>query len=220
MKKLAVWVLVLCLTLCLAACGGEEAPAATESVPPEVTAEPTPEPTPEALTAEALSGYWHLSDSGNKMSVLRELFPGLKEQGACMEIRANGQITWYIGKTGATGTFRIDGNRLEATLTADPSGEALYLNLMYSEKNGRRTLSMDAKDMLVYWSPGKGDASGEWPGAWKLDYEAALWDSEGLRPSSYDSLGGGIYQVYVVQDGREIPWARVDSATGETLPDE
>ena len=216
MRRLTVWILALCLTLCLAGCGGEKPPEPTETPTPVET----PEPTPEGLTAEALAGYWHLSDSGNRMSVLREFFPGLKTNGACMEIRANGQISWYMGETGGTGTFQIDGNRLEASLTGDPDGQPMHLTLVYSEKNGRRTLAMDVKSMLVYWSPGKGDADGEWPGAWKLDFEAALWESDGLRPSSYEPLGNGIYLVCVEKEGREVPWAKVDSATGEVVPDE
>lgn len=218
MKKLSVLILALCLILGLAACGGG---VKQDSDPlPETLDVPDPEPTPDGLTAEDLSGYWHISDSATSMSTLRENFPESKKLGACMEIRPNGQISWYIGEEGATGSFQVSGDLVEAVLTGDPGGDPLTIRMNYSEKNGRRTLTMDVKCMLVYWIPGKGEDNENWPASWKLELESALWESEGIRPLSYQALGDGIYQIYVEQAGQAVPWAKVDSATGELLPDE
>ena len=37
----------------------------------------------------------------------------------------------------------------------------------------------------------------------------------GVKPDHYEELGSGIYQVYVGKDGKVVPYAIVDSVSGE-----
>ena len=63
---------------------------------------------------------------------------------------------------------------------------------------------------------GAGDAQKDADAAdWKAEFEKSLWENYGVRPTRYEDLGDGIYQVYVQKDSREIPFVAVDSATGE-----
>lgn len=50
---------------------------------------------------------------------------------------------------------------------------------------------------------------------WKATFEAVLMKERGIKPDHYEELGSGIYQVYVEKDGKVIPYAIVDSTTGE-----
>ena len=50
---------------------------------------------------------------------------------------------------------------------------------------------------------------------WKATFEAVLMKERGVKPDHYEELGSGIYQVYVEKDGKVIPYAIVDSSTGE-----
>lgn len=60
------------------------------------------------------------------------------------------------------------------------------------------------------------DASGADPEeAWKVEFEKSLMESYGVKPHHYESLGDGIYQVYVDIGGRIVPYVTVDSATGD-----
>lgn len=51
--------------------------------------------------------------------------------------------------------------------------------------------------------------------SWKAEFEKSLYDNYGKKPVRYEPLGNGIYQVYVENDGRVIPFVTVDSATGD-----
>lgn len=60
------------------------------------------------------------------------------------------------------------------------------------------------------------DASGAAPeDAWKVEFEKSLLENYGVKPHHYESLGDGIYQVYVDIGGRIVPYVTVDSATGD-----
>lgn len=60
------------------------------------------------------------------------------------------------------------------------------------------------------------DVSGDDPEeAWKTEFEKSLMENYGVKPHHYESLGDGIYQVYVDIDGRIVPYVAVDSATGD-----
>lgn len=50
---------------------------------------------------------------------------------------------------------------------------------------------------------------------WKIDFEKSLLENYNVTPSRYEDLGDGIYQVYVVIDGKEVPYVTVDSKTGK-----
>ena len=51
--------------------------------------------------------------------------------------------------------------------------------------------------------------------AWKTEFEKSLFENYQVTPVKYESLGNGIYQVYVEKDGKVIPFVTVDSATGD-----
>ena len=51
--------------------------------------------------------------------------------------------------------------------------------------------------------------------AWKQEFEKSLLENYGVTPDHYEDLGNGIYQVYVVIDGKTVPYVAVDSATGD-----
>lgn len=51
--------------------------------------------------------------------------------------------------------------------------------------------------------------------AWKQEFEKSLLENYGVTPDHYEDLGNGIYQVYVVIDGKTVPYVTVDSATGD-----
>lgn len=50
---------------------------------------------------------------------------------------------------------------------------------------------------------------------WKAEFERSLLENYGVTPDHYEDLGNGIYQVYVKIDGKAVPYATVDSATGD-----
>ena len=50
---------------------------------------------------------------------------------------------------------------------------------------------------------------------WKVSFEAVLMKERGVKPDHYEELVSGIFQVYVEKDGKVIPYAIVDSTTGE-----
>lgn len=50
---------------------------------------------------------------------------------------------------------------------------------------------------------------------WKAEFERSLLENYGVTPDHYEDLGNGIYQVYVKIDGKVVPYATVDSATGD-----
>ncbi len=59
---------------------------------------------------------------------------------------------------------------------------------------------------------GSTSAQGE---AWKIDFEKDLFKNYQVKPDHYEDLGNGIYQVYVVLNGKVVPFVTVDSATGD-----
>lgn len=50
---------------------------------------------------------------------------------------------------------------------------------------------------------------------WKVNFEKSLLENYQVTPSRYEDLGDGIYQVYVIIDGKEVPYVTVDSKTGD-----
>ena len=52
-------------------------------------------------------------------------------------------------------------------------------------------------------------------GDWKSAFEKVLLKECGVKPDHYENLGNGIYEVYVEKDGKVIPYAILDSETGE-----
>lgn len=50
---------------------------------------------------------------------------------------------------------------------------------------------------------------------WKAAFEKVLLEDRGLKPDHYENLESGIYEVYVEKNGKIVPYAIIDSETGE-----
>lgn len=50
--------------------------------------------------------------------------------------------------------------------------------------------------------------------AWKAEFEADLKEKYGVEVDHYEFIGGTSYQAYVKINGQIVPYACVDSATG------
>lgn len=104
------------------------------------------------LSADALVGPWHLAEE-NDLETLSEVFPGAAEFGSRMEIRSDGNISWYIGADGAMGTYIIEGNALTADVTGELDGAAYRITLRQPEPE---KLAMTFKEIELVWTYGEG----------------------------------------------------------------
>lgn len=50
---------------------------------------------------------------------------------------------------------------------------------------------------------------------WKITFEKSLLENYEVTVDHYEDLGDGVYQVYVVIDGKTVPYVTVDSKTGD-----
>ena len=50
---------------------------------------------------------------------------------------------------------------------------------------------------------------------WKAAFEESLYSNYQVTVDHYEDLGDGVYQVYVVIDGKTVPYVTVDSKTGD-----
>lgn len=104
-----------------------------------------------------LAGPWHLDSGKNDLAAFADspdLFPGYGEWGASMEIRSDGQMSWYIGAEGWHGTYTVEDGVLHAQLTSDLEGSARSWDFRISEEKETVMLEMDYKDRTVYWAYG------------------------------------------------------------------
>lgn len=247
MKRLITLLLAMILCFSLGACSRKEEPAPdaqiiqTQATPEKETegaesgntapSEETTEAAEEPVQLDyELIGPWHLDGSKNDLAAFAdslELFPGYGEWGASMEIRGNGEMSWYIGAEGWYGTYRVDGNTLHAFLTSNLDQATQNWELRITSENGTAGLEMDYQDMTIYWVYGdQEDAAGgntvpaNWEKAtedepWKAVLAEDLFEKYGVLPEYYEDLGDGIYQVYVEIGGELVPFVAVNSATGD-----
>lgn len=99
-------------------------------------------------------GPWHLDDEKNDLSAFEDsldLFPGYGEWGASMEIRSNGQMSWYIGAEGWHGTYTLEDGAIHAQLTSDLEESTQLWEFRITEEEGKAELEMDYQDMTIYW---------------------------------------------------------------------
>ena len=249
MKRLTALLLAMILCLSLEACSKKRAlvpnsqeiqtqetsqketentnPESGNAVAPEETTDAMDEPT--QLNLE-LIGPWHLDQSKNDLASFADsldLFPGYGEWGASMEIRGNGEMSWYIGAEGWHGTYSVEQNTLHAHLTSDSEQSPQNWDMRITSENGMTGLEMDYQDMTIYWAYGDQEetASGNtvppnWEKAtedepWKAALAEDLFQKYGVLPEYYEDLGDGIYQVYVEVGGEIVPFVAVNSATGD-----
>lgn len=106
------------------------------------------------LSPEDLAGPWHLDSEKNILDAITaawETFPGYAEWGAGMEIRSNGQMSWYIGAVGGSGTYAIDGDILHAELIDTMEQKKLPMDF---QSLGAGELKMTYADMQFIWAYG------------------------------------------------------------------
>ena len=240
MKKLTALLLALILCLGLAACSRktEFVPDAQEYQTPSASQEETEETNPQSANTAAteepiqlnyeLIGPWHLDGSKNDLDAFAnslELFPGYGEWGASMEIRGNGEMSWYIGAESWHGTYSVEANTLHAFLTSDLEQTQQNWDMRITSDNGFTGLEMAYHDMTIYWVYGDQEDTGlaipsNWEKAtqdepWKVTLAEDLFQKYGVVPEYYEDLGNGIYQVYVEIGGELVPFVAVNSATGD-----
>ena len=137
-----------------------------------------------------------------------------------MEITGDGNISWYIGAEGGSGTYTLDGNTLHAETTSDLDGSAQTLDIQVEREEERIFLIVEVNSLPLRWIQdggvtGKGEEDASEDEAWKAEFEEKLLEQYGVTVESYEDLGGGIYQVYAEVGGEVTPFVTVDSATGE-----
>ena len=174
MKRMTIPLLAAVLCLCLAGCG--KAPEPVQSPPAEAASaeqqgissapggaaeEPSAEPGQQSIE---LIGPWHLDSEKNDLAAFADsldLFPGYGEWGAGMEIRSDGQMSWYIGAEGWHGTYTVEDGVIHAQLTSDLEQVSRDWDFRITEENGAAELEMDHPDRTVYWAYGDFDGSGD-----------------------------------------------------------
>lgn len=227
MKRLTALLLTLILCLGLAACSRktEFVPDAQEYQTQATSQTEIEEP---IQLNYQLIGPWHLDGSKNDLTAFTnslELFPGYGEWGASMEIRGNGEMSWYIGAEGWHGTYSVEKNTLHAFLTSDLEQTTQSWDMRITPENGTAGLEMDYKDRTIYWTYGDQEETGNtvpsnWEKAtedepWKAALAEDLFQKYGVLPEYYEDLGNGIYQVYVEIGGELVPFVAVNSTTGD-----
>lgn len=101
-----------------------------------------------------LTGPWHLDEKEYDPDYLAETFPGYGEWGSSMEIRSNGQISWYIGAEGWNGTYELDSNGLRANMIADLDRTEKTWFFKLVEGSGNASLKMDYNGTALVWKYG------------------------------------------------------------------
>lgn len=151
MKKRIALLLAAILCLSLAACSKAPGP---DQAPQEPQTEETSAEIPGQAQSIDLTGPWHLDSERNDLAAFAdslELFPGYGEWGAAMEIHSDGQMSWYIGAAGGSGTYTIEGDLLHAALVSDMDQTDMAMDFRILTENETAVLAMDYQDMTIYW---------------------------------------------------------------------
>ena len=173
MKRITVLLLTTILCLCLAACGkapeqstqgphteatdtagSEELQQSGSSSPSGNTAETPGEPVQQSIE---LIGPWHLDSEKNDLAAFADsldLFPGYGEWGASMEIRSNGQMSWYIGAESWHGTYTVENGVIHAQLTSDLEQSTQSWDFRITAEKEAAELEMAYQGMTIYWAYG------------------------------------------------------------------
>lgn len=172
MKRIIALLLTVILCLCLAGCskapepeqspqephteandteGTEEKPQSGSSSPSGNEVEKPEAPVQQSIE---LVGPWHLDSEKNDLAAFADsldLFPGYGEWGASMEIRSNGQMSWYIGAAGGCGTYTLEDDVLHGSLVDNIDQKDMAMDLRILVENEKAVLEMDYQDMTIYW---------------------------------------------------------------------
>lgn len=107
--------------------------------------------TEETANSIDLTGPWHLDSEKNDLDAYADRFPGYAEWGASMELKSDGQMSWYIGAAGGSGTYTVENNLLHAVLVDDFTQEDMPMDIRIAAENEEVLLEMDYEDMTIYW---------------------------------------------------------------------
>ena len=119
------------------------------------TAEKSEEPVQQSIE---LVGPWHLDSTKNDLTAFADsldLFPGYGEWGAGMELRSDGQMSWYIGAEGWYGTYTLEDGVIHAQLTSDLEQTSRVWDFRVTAESGVAVLEMSYQDMTIYWIYGE-----------------------------------------------------------------
>lgn len=125
-----------------------------DMIPVELTENLEPEEIDDSAVCYDLTGPWYLDVKGNDPDYLAESFPGYGEWGSSMEIRSNGQISWYIGAEGWNGTYKLDSNGLRANMISDLDKTEKTWLFQLVEESGSASLKMDYNGTDLVWKYG------------------------------------------------------------------
>ena len=238
MRKQMAMLLAVLLCFGLGACARKAEVAQNQQDIPQAASQKEIENTEKASDADEepiqwnpdLIGPWHLDERKNDLAAFEnslDLFPGYGEWGASMEIRGNGEMSWYIGAEGWHGIYSVEKNVLHGVLTSDLEQITKNWDMRITWEDGTAGLEMDYQDRTIYWVYGdQGETAGgntipsNWEKAtedepWKAALAENLLQKYGVLPKYYEDLGDGIYQVYVEVGGEIVPFVAVNSATGD-----
>ena len=155
MKRITVLLGTAALCLCLSGCG------AMDPYGHGLQSSPAPIPDVAAETAAPQGmewvGPWHLDSEKNDLAAFADapdVFPGYGEWGASMEIRSNGQMSWYIGAEGWHGTYTVEDGVIRAQMTSDLDQSARLWEFRLIAENGSAVLEMKDADRTIYWAYG------------------------------------------------------------------
>ena len=194
MKRLIALLLAVTLCFSLEACSMK-----TETEPNTVHTQETSQIETEAAETTAateepvslnleLVGPWHLDQNKNDLAAFADspdLFPGYGEWGASMEIRGNGEMSWYIGAEGWHGTYSVENHTLHALLTSDLEQDPKNWDMRIISENGTTGLEMDYQDMTIYWV--YGDQEDPIPPNWEKATEDEPWKKPLRRTCSQNT---------------------------------
>ena len=144
------------------------------------------------LTEEDLVGLWHLEEDEQDNATAIETIPGAMEFGSGMELRSNGNISWYIGAEGGTGTYSLSDNVLYADMTNDFDGGSMKMEFAAEKADGVLFLYTEYKGLSLCWSQGEMGKGGEDTG--EADYP-------GADVVELVNLRGDTTTVYKLADG-------------------
>ena len=72
-----------------------------------------------------------------------------------MELRSDGQMSWYIGAEGWHGTFTVDGETLHAVVDSELEKLTRPWDLHIATENEAAILEMEYEGMTLYWAYGE-----------------------------------------------------------------
>lgn len=165
MKRKIVLLIAVIFCLSLAACS--KAPESEQGPQENDTETSNTESSEEMQQRIELAGPWHLDSEKNDLAAFADsldLFPGYGEWGAGMEIRSDGQMSWYIGAAGGSGTYTIEDDLLHAALVNDMDQKDMAVDFRIFMENEKAVLAMDYQDITIYWAYG-GQDDAAYPGA-------------------------------------------------------